>query len=213
MSVRIGLLSDVHAMPGPVEEALGIFAREGVGLILCGGDIAGYGDELDRTVALLRRSDCRGVRGNHDQWALERAESAESVAVLHYLCALPLARSFIFEGVFVYLVHASPPLETMGGIRLLDEDGGLISAQLAQWRERLSGFGHDVLVVGHTHQIYAEQLGDTLVINPGSTLFNHSCAVLTLPERRLRWFGLSGCDPVSTWNWGAGPMDSFPGNC
>ena len=212
MSLRIGLLSDVHAIPDPVEEALAIFEREGVGLILCGGDIAGYGDELDKTVALLRQTDCRSVLGNHDQWTLDRADKAGSVATLHYLRTLPLARSFIVEGVFLYLVHASPPLETMGGIRLLDENGRLISGQLAQWNERLACFGHDVLVVGHTHQIFAEQLGDTLVINPGSTLFNHSCAVLTLPERDLQWFGLSGCDPVSTWNWSAGSTGLMPRN-
>lgn len=212
MSHKIGLLSDVHARPDPVEEALTIFAHEGVRLILCGGDIAGYGDELDETVALLRQSACRGVLGNHDQWTLDQADNAGSVSTLQYLRTLPLARSFIVEGVYVYLVHASPPLATMGGIRLLDENGRVISEHLAQWYKRLAGFGHDVLVVGHTHQIFAEQLGDTLVINPGSTLFNHSCAVLTLPECDLQWFGLSGCDPVSTWNWSDGSMGLMPRN-
>lgn len=210
MSIRLGLLSDVHAATAPVVEALAIFEREGVEQIFCGGDIAGYGDELDETVALLHKSGCRGVQGNHDQWYLERANNAGNDEVRRYLYSLPLARSFYLEGMFVYLVHASPPVETMGGIRLLDEDGRLIAAQLAQWQERLASFGYDVLLVGHTHQIYAEFLGNTLVINPGSTLFNHSCAVLSLPERKLQWFGLSGCEPVSTWNWGASPMESLP---
>lgn len=207
MSIRIGLLSDVHAKSAPVKEALAIFARERVECILCGGDIAGYGDELADTAALLRGSGCRGVLGNHDQWYLEREDEAGGGKTRRYLRTLPLARSLALEGMFLYLVHASPPLATMGGIRLLDEEGQLISAQVAAWSEQLTGFGYDVLVVGHTHQIYAEQLGDTLVINPGSTLFNHSCAVLTLPERELRWFGLSGCEPVATWNWGGSPID------
>lgn len=202
-------MSDMHAATTPVAEALAIFVRERVDRIFCGGDIAGYGNQLDDTIDLLRQSDCLGVIGNHDQWYLGLGE-AGNPGTKRYLRSLPLARSFVLEGLSVYLVHASPPVETMGGIRLLDEDGRPMSAQRAQWKERLSDFGYDVLVVGHTHQIYAEYLGNTLVINPGSTLFNHSCAVLTLPERQLQWFGLSGYEPTSTWNWGTSPMESLP---
>ncbi len=205
MSVRIGLISDVHSAPGPVAEALAIFAQEGVSHILCGGDIAGYGEALDETVDLLRQAGCRGVLGNHDQWCLEQ-ETGLVAGTRDYLRSLPLARSWLLEGKFGYLVHASPPIATMGGIRLLDMDGRLMPEQVSLWTDRLAPFAFDVLLVGHTHQIYAEQLGDTLVINPGSTLFNHSCAVLTLPEGVLQWFGLSGCEPVSTWNWGASPL-------
>lgn len=59
----------------------------------------------------------------------------------------------------------------------------------------------DLLVVGHTHQVYAERLGGTLVINPGSTLFNHSCAVLHLPAQRVEWFAVGGAIR-RVWNWG-----------
>lgn len=206
MSTRIGLLSDVHATPGPVAEALAIFRREGVSHILCGGDIAGYGEALDETVALLKQAECRSVLGNHDQWYLEQSGKAESAETEPYLRALPLARSFILEGKFIYLVHASPPIATMDGIRLLDAEGQLIPDRISQWTERLAPFGFDVLLVGHTHQIFAEWLGKTLVINPGSTLFNHSCAVLTLPQGELEWFGLSGYEPVPIWYWGTSPM-------
>ena len=39
-----------------------------------------------------------------------------------------------------------------------------------------------VLLVGHTHQVFCEQLGNTLVINPGSTRFKRTCAILSLPD-------------------------------
>lgn len=207
MSTRIGLISDVHAMPDPVREALAIFEREGVEQILCGGDIAGYGEALDETVALLRQSGCKSVIGNHDQWYLERVGDEGQPDTLSYLRGLPLALSLRVEGLHLYMVHASPPIETMGGIRLLDEIGGLLPNQVEQWRERLASFGYDVLLVGHTHQVFTEQLGKTLVVNPGSTLFNHSCAVLRLPERKLQWFGLSNFEPVTTWNWGSNQLD------
>jgi len=106
------------------------------------------------------------------------------------------------EGKHLYLVHASPPDSILDGIKLLDLDGNLIAEEKARWTERLQGFPHDVLLVGHTHQVFCEQLGDTLVINPGSTRFNHSCAVLSLPEMELEVFALSGKQPVRFWNWG-----------
>ena len=64
---------------------------------------------------------------------------------------------------------------------------------------------HDVLVVGHTHQLFTERLGGTLVINPGSTQFNHSCAILSLPDLEVRIFSLSNQAPLKSWNWGAHP--------
>jgi putative phosphoesterase len=209
VATRLGLISDVHATPGPLREALAIFAREGVERILCGGDIAGYGEALEETVALLRQGRCESIIGNHDQWYLQDAGGEES-PTLHYLRKLPLARHYTLEGRRLYMVHASPPDSTMDGIRLLDEAGALIPARLAEWRERLQGFGYDVLIVGHTHQIFSEQLGGTLVINPGSSAFNHSCAVLTLPQCELQLYGLGGYEPTPTWNWGTNQIDVTP---
>ena len=86
----------------------------------------------------------------------------------------------------MYMVHASPPDSVKNGIRLLDIDGNLIAAEKAHWTEyllgHLQGFRHDVLLVGHTHQVFCGQLGNTLVINPGSARFNHTCAILSLPD-------------------------------
>lgn len=48
----------------------------------------------------------------------------------------------------------------------------------------------DVLLHGHTHRRRADQVGPTLVVNPGAL---HRCptrtlALLHLPERRVEWF-------------------------
>lgn len=201
MSVRIGLVSDVHAATAPLSEALAIFEREGVSQILCPGDIAGYGEEVDECVQLLQQSGAQVVVGNHDRWCVE--EGTGNSETLGYLDGLPRAINLNIADRQLYLVHASPPESDMDGIKLLDEQGALIPEALELWRNRLQGFGHDVLVVGHTHQVFAEQLGETLVVNPGSSVFNHSCAVLHLPECRVEWFALG--EPISTvWNWGMG---------
>ena len=90
----------------------------------------------------------------------------------------------------------------MDGIRLLDIEGHVIDLECDYWAERLQDFEHDVLLVGHTHQVFRQQIGDTLVMNPGSTRFNHSCAILMLPELEFEVIGLSGRQPVVSWNWG-----------
>jgi putative phosphoesterase len=71
-----------------------------------------------------------------------------------------------------------------------------------RWADHIKEDDFDVLVVGHTHQVFAEKLGNTLVINPGSTKFNHTCAVLRLPEMETRIFPLSDKIPLRVWNWG-----------
>ena len=102
----------------------------------------------------------------------------------------------------IYMVHASPPRSTLDRIKLLDVEGNFDLDLRQEWSRRLTGFGHDVLIEGHTHQLYAERLANTLVVNPGSTRFNHTCATLTFPALEFRWFSLSGKTPLRTWNWG-----------
>lgn len=200
--MKIGLISDVHATLAPLREALAIFQEKGVETILCAGDVAGYGKQLERTVLSLMDSHCRVVMGNHDLWWLERTESHAAGTVADYLRNLPAVIEFKLAGKTVYMVHASPPDSLMDGIKLLDENADLIQEQKHSWACSFRDFPCDVLVVGHTHQVFAERLGNVLVVNPGSTLFNHTCAILNLPEMRVEFLPLSGKEPVMSWNWG-----------
>ncbi len=202
MTVKIGLISDVHATPTPVSEALAVFQREGVDTILCAGDIAGYGSRLEETVALLIDSGCQAVLGNHDLWWLDRCEDGKGGLVEEYLQALPCVIENFSENKKIHMVHASPPESLLKGVKLLDENAVLLQDQKSCWSDHLKAFSFDVLIVGHTHQVFAEQLGHVLVINPGSTLFNHTCAILTLPAMDVQIFPLSGKQPVMAWNWG-----------
>jgi putative phosphoesterase len=198
----LGLLSDVHATAGPVREALLLFEQAGVDQILCAGDIAGYHDDLEKTVALLADSSVRAVRGNHDLRYLDRCGENAEDRVSSYLRQLPAVIDIEIAGKRVFMVHAEPPDACEGGgIRLLDQDGGVRPERAALWTQQLAGCDYDVLVVGHSHQVFAEQLGNTLVVNPGSTVFNHSCAILHLPEMTVQLLPLSGQLIRRTWNW------------
>jgi predicted phosphodiesterase len=230
----IGLISDVHATPEPVAQALRIFRNAGVKQVLCAGDVAGYsqpgfarsgssrsdssqpdyGAQLEATISLIDQPFCHTIIGNHDLSDLSKYEQADdnteqqvkhgslSGQSLSFLKQLPACYQMESEGKSLYMVHAQPPDGYHGGIKLLDKNGLLIPQQLTLWSERLQSFDYDVLVVGHTHQVFAEYLGDTLVINPGSSVFNNSCAILRLPEMSVEMIPLSGKEITRTWNWG-----------
>lgn len=197
----IGLISDVHSSPEPVAEALSIFAREEVDQVFCAGDIAGYMDRLEATISLLVGGNCTTVMGNHDLMYIEQHLDDPNNASLVYLRNLPASIDTVIDGKKLFMVHAQPPDECHGGIKLRDREGMVQPERIANWEQMLSDFNYDVLVVGHTHQVYAEFIGDTLVVNPGSTVFNHCCAILHLPEMTVRMYPLSGKPIKHNWNW------------
>ena len=188
----IGLISDVHATPAPVAEALSIFKQAGVDQVFCAGDIAGYRDQLEQTVALLADNGCQTILGNHDLLYLDHHGDETGNKAVAFLKQLPATIDTTIEGKRVYMVHAHPPDACHGGIKLLNREGEVQADRVALWAEQLQTFDCDVLVVGHTHQVFAEYIGSTLVVNPGSSAFNYSCAILRLPEMTVQVFPLSG---------------------
>lgn len=201
MVSKIGIISDVHACPKPLKAALSIFKKQKTDAIVCAGDIAGYGNDLGNTIDLLMQCRAQTILGNHDVWLMDGPHDKDKKWVNSFLMKLPFKRKFKILNKKIYLVHASPPLSMMKGIKLLDYEGRLLSDQVKEWEVYLEPFAFDVLIVGHTHQVFAQQLGGTLVINPGSTKFNHTCAILTLPDMTVQFFPLPGKNPILAWNW------------
>ncbi len=202
MATKIGLIGDVHSYPEPLGEALSLLKKIGVEMILCAGDIAGYGNDLDRTAELLIRNECKTVIGNHDNWHLQGISQDDRTPAESWIAQLPAALEFTIEGKSLYMVHSRPPTHDRHGIKLLDEKGELVSEQKEIWTQTLAGFEYDILIVGHSHQVYAEQLGDVLLINPGSTCFNNACGILSLPEMKVEFLSLPDKFIVKSWNWG-----------
>ncbi len=69
---RIALLSDVHGNLEALESALGDVARVGADVVVCLGDVVGYGPEPGECVDLVSEWCDVVVRGNHDEAALSR---------------------------------------------------------------------------------------------------------------------------------------------
>jgi len=199
--MKLGLISDIHATIDPLKGALAVFEQEQVDAVLCAGDIAGYGEELDQTVELLIESKSQVITGNHEMWFIDSPVSAEHRWIKEYFSGLPSTLAFTIAGQHLYMVHASPPFSNMKGIKLLDQQGSIIADRKQQWTHYLDKFSYDILIVGHTHQVFTERLGNTLVINPGSTKFNHTCMTLSLPEQEVGIFPVSEKTPQKVWNW------------
>ncbi len=202
MTTRIGLVSDVHSAPEALREALQRLQAAGVDEILCVGDIAGYYDTVIPTVELLMEYGCRAILGNHDQKFLATPPQPGEERIRAWLAGLPLTLGFERDGLRLLAVHAEPPAAQTGGLRLLDTAGEPRAERLDEWHTRLADFEHDVLIVGHTHQVYALEIGDTFVVNPGSTVFNHSCMILSLPDRKVEILALGEREIVKCWNFG-----------
>jgi putative phosphoesterase len=171
--MRILLIADIHAN----WPALQTVATETYDACICLGDLVDYGVEPAPVIDWVRQHAWVSVRGNHDHGvaqnvtvngragfkyltAATRSLTRERLSddELRYLAQLPVSRTVSVEDTRFLLVHASPrdPLDEYAPP---DPDF---------WARRLRDVDVDVVCVGHTHHPYVLEVGDKLVINPGS---------------------------------------------
>jgi putative phosphoesterase len=160
--VRLGIVSDLHCNAAGLAAALGHMGD--VDELWCAGDIVNQSSFSNEIVELLRARGARCVLGNHDSMLLsaqgERARSAAHVQVelVDHLAGLPHAVALEVDGKRLLMTHATPfPPHS--------EYVWPHSKELQRMRE----LDVDYLILGHTHQPMAVQVGSVLVVNPGST--------------------------------------------
>jgi len=170
--MRILLLADIHGN-WPALQAL----NEPYDVCLCLGDLVDYGLEPAPCIDWVRRKAQHVVRGNHDHGVaqdvavtgrngfryltavtrpLTRARLGEED--MRYLSRMPVSQMLTLDDTRFLLVHATPrdPLDEYA------------PADVEFWKRRLQDVEADVVCVGHTHQAYVLEVGEKLVINPGS---------------------------------------------
>lgn len=170
--MRILLVADIHAN-WPALQAV----QEPYDVCLFLGDLVDYGIEPSPCIDWVRTKATYGVRGNHDHGvaqevtvhgksgfkyltAATRPISIEktSQAEKRFLATLPVTKMLTLDGAKYFLCHATPrdPLDEYA---IADADF---------WSRRLQDVDANVICVGHTHHPYAIEVGDKLVVNPGS---------------------------------------------
>lgn len=171
--MRILVVSDVHGNAAALQAVL----REPHDVLVCLGDIVGYGPEPRACIELVRAEGAVATAGNHDRAAshgspprcrpeFERLAAAVAPITeaqldtrnLDFLRTLPLRRPLELDGVRYFAVHATPsdPL-----YRYLGPDD-------PAWQTELPEVAADVTLVGHTHLPFDRLIGGKRVVNPGS---------------------------------------------
>jgi putative phosphoesterase len=161
--VKIGLISDIHAVPEALRKTLDDMPA--VDRLLCAGDAISEFRFCAETVQLLQQAQAECIQGNHEHVLfnganphyLERCRAEFTPELLDVLAAAPMSLEFEAAGAKVLVVHASPwrPFEEYIVPR---------SPALAQF----ATLPYDFVILGHTHMPMVHQIGKVTVINPGS---------------------------------------------
>jgi putative phosphoesterase len=170
--MRILLLADIHAN-WPALKAI----QEPFDECIFLGDLVDYGLEPSACIDWVRNHTTHAIRGNHDHGVAQyvRVQGKNGFKYLtgvtrevtqerissderRYLATLPISKRVTLDGVKFLLVHATPrdPLDEYS------------IADVDFWSRRLADVDAQVICVGHTHHPYILEVGDKLVINPGS---------------------------------------------
>jgi|APHM01.1.fsa_nt_gi phosphoesterase, MJ0936 family len=169
MSIRIGLISDIHANLPALQAVLDDMPA--VDRLICAGDIVGYNPYPSACVDLVRERCDTVIKGNHDrtvqtpfQYAhsemaragLEYANKALSQEQHEWLESLP-PRAECADGQFK-LAHSHPDPDRLGEY-VMPEDFTAVADHLSECRG---------VVLGHTHVQHAETVDGNTIVNPGS---------------------------------------------
>jgi putative phosphoesterase len=170
--MRILLLADLHAN-WPALNAI----KEPFDACLILGDLVDYGLEPAPCIQWVKKNASHAVRGNHDHGVAQfvkvqgkngfkfltgvtRQVTQERVTAddRRFLGSLPVSKRVTLDGVKFLMVHATPrdPLDEYA------------IADVDFWSRRLADVDAQVVCVGHTHHPYILEVGDKLVVNPGS---------------------------------------------
>jgi putative phosphoesterase len=170
--VKIAIISDVHgnyealrALPGDYDELWVL------------GDLVNYGPEPKEVVEMVKAKASVVVRGNHDQSIgydedprctpryhnmaeATRRYTASVVTEKHkeFLRNLPLQSEVRRGSMRFYLTHARPS-DPLYGYCAQDSD---------EWVKEVESVAADIVLVGHTHTPFVRQIGNQLLVNPGS---------------------------------------------
>ncbi len=158
--MRLAVFADVHGNLEALEAVLRDAAARGVDGAVHLGDLVGPANSAAGVLRRVRSESIPGVAGEGDLDALREGEAAGLVEEdLDLLQSLP-AQFAVREGAVSFLfAHASPRGPEDAALAELPED---------ELGRLLEGCGADVLLIGHTHRPLVRQVGERLLLNPGS---------------------------------------------
>lgn len=176
--MKLALLGDVHGNADALSAVLAATRARGADMLLVTGDLVGYYYEPDRVLGMLADWPMVAVRGNHEDYLQSAAGDAASRSSyrtkygsgleaalerltgrqLAWLNALPRTASLCIDGLSILLCHGSPR----------DTDEYVYPTASRDLIDDFASFGHDVVIMGHTHWRFIWKHEAIIAVNPGS---------------------------------------------
>ena len=157
--MKVAVISDIHANPEALENALADAKAQGCQQIVCLGDIVGYGYDPGACIDIIKDNNIKCCLGNHDagligklslEWFSETAKygimwqrGKTTDAQKDFLRSLPYAITEEFNGKKVVFAH--------GTMYLPEKFYYIQDAVDARYEMASMGKECDYLFVGHTH--------------------------------------------------------------
>jgi putative phosphoesterase len=167
--VKVAVLSDIHGNLPALQSVLADMPS--VDTVVCCGDLVGYYPDAEQVCNAMRDLDAYIVRGNHEGYVagaltpandkiqaykVEWTRTNLSQKNLSWLASLPVEKNLSLDGIKIKVRHASPWDEET---YLYPDSARLSEIHLTQ---------DEWLWVGHTHRPLSIQVGDGMLLNPGS---------------------------------------------
>ena len=218
--MQLALLADVHANLEALDAVLrDIDQRARQAMVVCAGDVVGYGPEPDACISRLRDRDASFVMGNHEEMVLGRRDLTRCVRA--GILAAAWTRAHLSSSARGVLQDLPPWLDVAPGVvachgDLHSADCYVHNARLARGALGQLGQlrpGARLLVCGHTHRamFFGEGRGlleaaagrtidvsgtERCLINPGAVGQARNgeplarYALLDLERQDVTWFAL-----------------------
>jgi putative phosphoesterase len=170
---KIGVIADVHANFQALKSVLDDAKKKGAIAFLNAGDLVGFGAFPNEVIELLCEENVLSVVGNYDLEVIEGRASLKEAKNI----ALKFARRELAKSHQHYIQTLPHELRLqVAGKRILVTHGSPESIEEHIYKdtppERLTGLANtakaDVIITGHSHQQFWQQIKQVNFINPGS---------------------------------------------
>lgn len=178
--MKIAVISDIHSNIYALEEVLKDIKNRNVDLVVCTGDLVGYGTRPNEVINLIRENKILTIMGNYDDAIgnykivcgcdYPDPKDAEKAGLSMSFTAnettdynKEFLRNLLEEVVIkvgnktIRFVH--------GSTRLINE---YLKEDSNEAKEVMKDLKEDILVCGHTHIPYIKKYGEKLLVNAGS---------------------------------------------
>lgn len=178
--MKIAVISDIHSNIYALEAVLKDIESRNIDIVICTGDLVGYGTRPNEVIEVIRRNKILTIMGNYDDAIgnhrlvcgcdypdpkdAQKASASMSFTLSKtteenklYLRNLPRDAMISFNNKNIRFVH--------GSTRFINE---YLKEDSIQAKEVMQEITEDILVCGHTHIPYFKQYGDKLLVNAGS---------------------------------------------